>query len=30
MGFFSKTLIKKGDEITFDYSFEIFGYNNCL
>jgi len=26
MGFFSKQLIRKGEEITFDYSFEIFGY----
>ncbi|XP_060855766.1 uncharacterized protein LOC132933510 [Metopolophium dirhodum] len=25
MGFFSKELIRKGEEITFDYSFEIFG-----
>lgn len=25
MGFFSKQFIKKGEEITFDYSFEIFG-----
>lgn len=27
MGFFSKHSIKEGDEITFDYSFEIFGYD---
>uniref|UniRef100_A0A2S2NNW2 [histone H3]-lysine(36) N-trimethyltransferase n=1 Tax=Schizaphis graminum TaxID=13262 RepID=A0A2S2NNW2_SCHGA len=25
MGFFSKQFIRKGEEITFDYSFEIFG-----
>jgi len=30
MGFFSKELIRKGEEITFDYSFEIFGYYNCF
>ncbi|XP_025196702.1 uncharacterized protein LOC112595635 [Melanaphis sacchari] len=25
MGFFSKQFVRKGEEITFDYSFEIFG-----
>lgn len=27
MGFFSNKLILKGEEITFDYSFELFGYH---
>jgi len=28
MGFFSNKLILKGEEITFDYSFELFGYHD--